>query len=329
MAGYNPASATTGTAGINHQATIWYDRLAVENLKANLPFAAACERRRLPERSGKTIQLFTYDLFAANTTPGTEGTVGTGIAPQTEIRSVTLQQYFDFISFSDLIVETAIDPIVENSSVEMGYRAALTTNALIETEFDVAAGVAGATIVVPDGQFLTGSKVRQAIMSLRGANVRPKADGMFYGIIHPFAAFDLLNDNTSGTGPADVLKYTEPGHQTIQRGIQGYRVLDWAGVRLIETTTVPTYADVPTTGKTAFATYVVGMNAVFTVSLGATDVPGERNFRLIVKNYNDGSVADPANVIGASVAYNFKFAATRRPGTTMGLKRIQSEVSIS
>jgi N4-gp56 family major capsid protein len=328
MAGYNPASVTTGTSGINHQATIWYDRVAVENLKANLPFAAACERKRLPERNGKTIQLFTYDVLSANTTPGTEGTVGTGIAPSTQVRQVSLNQYFDFMSFSDMIVETAIDPIVENASAEMGYRAALTVNTLITTEFDVAAGVAGANILIPDGSYLTASKVRQAVMSLRGANVRPKSDGYFYGIIHPFAAFDLVNDNTAG-GVTDVMKYTESGHSFLQRGVQGYRVIEWAGVRFIETTTTPTYANTPMTGKTAFATYIVGQNAIFTVSLGATDVPGDRNFRLIVKNYNDGSVADPANVIGASVAYNFKFACVRRPGAVMALKRIQSEVSIS
>jgi hypothetical protein len=111
--------------------------------------------------------------------------------------------------------------------------------------------------------------------------------------------------------------------------IQGFRVLDWAGCRLIETTTVPTYSNTPVAGKTAFATYIVGKDAIFTVSLGATDVPGERNFRLIVRNYNDGSVADPANVIGASVAYNFKFAAMQRPGSIPAFRRIQSEVSIS
>jgi hypothetical protein len=41
---------------------------------------------------------------------------------------VTVNQYFDYMSFSDMIVETAIDPIVENSAAELGYRAALTVN---------------------------------------------------------------------------------------------------------------------------------------------------------------------------------------------------------
>jgi N4-gp56 family major capsid protein len=324
---YTPASVLTSTAGLNHLATIWYDRVAISNLKANLPFVAATERRRLPERNGKTIQFFTYDLLAANTTPGTEGTVGTGIAPGTQVRNVAVNQYFDFMSFSDMIVETAIDPIVENSAAEMGYRAALTVNTLVSTEFDVVGALAGCSIDLADNEFVSAAIVRQAVMSLRGANVRPKDDGMFYGIIHPFAAYDLVNDNTAG-GVIDVLKHVESGVNSMLRGIQGYRVIDLAGVRFIETTTVPTSSNFPSAGKTGYHTYVVGKDAVFSVSLGATEVPGERNFNLVARNWEPSS-ADPAGVIAASVAYNFKFACIRRPGTAMALKRIRSEASIS
>lgn len=331
---YNPASVQTGTANLNHLVSKAYDRAAVENLKANLPFYAATDRKSLPERNGKTIQFFTYDLLSANTTAGTEGTVGTGINPTTSVRSVTINQYFDFMSFSDILVETALDPIVENSSAEMGYRAALTVNTLTSTEFDVVGALTGCSIDLVDNEFMSASIVRQAVMSLRGQNVRPKSDGMFYGIIHPFVAFDLVNDNTAG-GVIDVLKHTQSGQDQMLRGIQGYRVIELAGVRWIETTTVPTSADFPSAGKTGYHSYVVGKDAVFAVGLGNTQIPGERNFQLIVKQYgnSDANQADPANVIGATVAYNFKYAAIRRPGaadnTGQTLKRIRSEASIS
>lgn len=329
---YTPTSVQTGTAGLSHLVSTWYDRVAVENLKANLPFLAATERKQLPSRNGKTIQLFTYDLLGANTTPGTEGTVGVGIAPGTAIRSATVSQYFDFMSFSDILTETALDPIVENSAAEMGYRAALTVNSLVSTEFDVVGALTGGSIDLADNEFMSASVARQAVMSLRGLNARPKSDGMFVGIIHPFPAFDLINDNTAG-GVIDILKYSESGKAELQRGIQGFRVIEVAGVRWIETTTVPTSADFPSGGKTGYHSYVVGKDAIFSVSLGATEIPEERNFNLIVKNYGEGSVSDPANVIGASVAYNFKFVALRRPGAALSQdiaqKRIRSEASIS
>lgn len=327
---YQPASVLTSTSGLSHLASIYYDRVAVENLKANLPFVAATSRRKLPDRNGKTIQLFGYDLFAANTTPGTEGTVGTGINPTTSIRNVAVNQYFDFASFSDILVETAIDPIVENTAAEMGYRAALTANTLARTEFEAEAAVAGVAISGTDNEFLSASLVRQAAMSLRGADVRPQADGMFVGIIHPFVAFDLLNDNTAG-GVIDVLKYHKEGSEELQRGIQGYRVLELAGVKFIETTTTTTYSNFPSSGKTGYGTYVVGQDAVFSVSLGATEIPEQRNFQLVVRNW-EPSVADPARVVGASVAYNFKYAAMRVPQAASLVPRfrvIKNEASIS
>lgn len=304
---YQPASVLTSTAGLSHLASIYYDRVAVENLKANLPFVAATSRRKLPDRNGKTIQLFGYDLLPANTTPGTEGTVGTGINPTTSVRTVTVNQYFDFASFSDILVETAIDPIVENTAAEMGYRAALTANTLARQEFEAEAlAVPAVQIALTDNEFLSASIVRQAVMSLRGADVRPQADGVFVGIIHPFAAFDLMNDNTAG-GVIDILKYHREGSEELQRGIQGYRVIELAGCKFIETTTASTFANYPSSGKTGYGTYVVGQDAIFSVSLGATEIPEQRNFQLMVRNW-EPSVADPARVVGASVAYNFDWS---------------------
>ena len=323
---YTPASVVTSTGSLTHLATIWYDKVAVENLKAHLPFQAATERRTLPKRSGKTIQIFGYQVLTANTTPGTEGTVGTGIAPTTATNSASLSQYFDFMSFSDLLIETAIDPIVENAAGEMGYRAALTVNSLTASAFE-AAVAGGVAIDLADNEFFTAAIARQAVMSLRGQNARPKADGMFYGIIHPFVSYDLLNDNTAG-GVIDIMKHVQSGVNELMRGVQGYRVIDIGGVRYIETTTVPTYTNFPSTGKTGYATYVVGKDAIFSVGLGATQVPNENNFRLITRNW-EPSVADPAGVVGASVAYNFKYAVLARPNAVPTFRRVRSEASIS
>jgi hypothetical protein len=230
------------------------------------------------------------------------------------------------MSFSDLLIQTAIDPIVENSAAEMGYRAALTVNTLTSNAFEAA--VAGSvSIDLSDNEFFTASIARQAVMSLRGVNAKPKADGMFYGIIHPFNAYDLLNDNTAG-GVIDILKHVQSGVNELTRGVQGYRVIELSGVRYIETTTVPTYSNFPSSGKTGYATYVVGKDAIFSVSLGATQIPGENNFRLIVRNW-EPSLADPAGVVGASVAYNFKYTALARPNSVPTFRRVRSEASIS
>lgn len=328
---YQPASVLTSTAGLSHLSSIYYDRVAVENLKANLPFVATTSRRKLPDRNGRTIQIYSYDLLASNTTPGTEGTVGTGINPTTSIRNVTVNQYFDFASFSDILVETAIDPIVENTAAEMGYRAALSANTLARVEYEAEASAVSAIVIsATDNEFTSASLVRQMAMSLRGADVRPQSDGMFVGIIHPFPAFDLLNDNTAG-GVIDILKYHREGADELMRGVQAYRVIDLAGVRFIETTTTSTFTNFPSSGKTGYGTYVVGQDAVFSVSLGATEIPEQRNYQVVVRNW-EPSVADPARVVGASCAYNFKYAVMRVPQNASlppRFRQLKTEASIS
>ena len=330
---YQPASVLTSTAGLSHLSSIYYDRVGVENLKANLPFVATTSRRKLPDRNGRTIQLYSYDLLGAATAPGTEGTVGTGENPTTSIRNVTVQQYFNFASFSDILVETAIDPIVENTAAEMGYQAALTANVLARTEYEaeaLAAGAAPTVISCTDNEFMSASLVRQAAMSLRNGDVRPQSDGMFVGVISPAPAFDLLNDNTAG-GVIDILKYHREGAEELMRGVQAYRVIDIAGVRFIETTTASTFSNFPISGKTGYGTYVIGQDAVFSVSLGATEIPEQRNFQITVRNW-EPSVADPARVVGASCAYNFKYAALRVPQNASlnpRFRQIKCEASIS
>jgi hypothetical protein len=198
-------------------------------------------------------------------------------------------------------------------------------------EFEAqAASDPAAVIAGIDDEFISAALVRQGVFHLRGLDVRPQADGLFAGIIHPFPAFDLMNDNVAG-GVIDVLKYHKEGSEELMRGVQGYRVIDIGGVRFIETTTTTTYPNFPSAGKTGYGTLIVGQDAVFSISLGATEIPEQRNFQLIVRNW-EPSAADPARVIGASCAYNFKYGALRVPqavGLHPRFVEIRTEASIS
>jgi hypothetical protein len=72
-------------------------------------------------------------------------------------------------------------------------------------------------------------------------------------------------------------KYHKEGAEELMRGVQGYRVIDVGGARFIETTTASTFASFPSGSKTGYGTYVIGQDAVFSVSLGATEIPEQRN----------------------------------------------------
>src|SRR5258708_19066627 len=134
---YSPAANATNTDGLAHLATVWYNRRALDQLKKRFRFYNACEPDMVPRRSGKTVQWFRYSLLGANTSPAPEGTVGNSNTLSTVTLSGTVSEYSDFITVSTLLDETAIDPIVQNASEQLGYAAGLSVDTIITAAFDV------------------------------------------------------------------------------------------------------------------------------------------------------------------------------------------------
>ncbi len=276
--------------------------------------------------------MFSWNVLAADTTQAVEGTVGTGVGMSAADVQVSIGQYTDFASISDLAVETAIDPIVEDISEEFGYRAALTCNSLVQTEFDAAVTADSTTnFVVAAGSYLTSAVVRQRVADLQGRNARGIVEGRFLGFLHPFVAADLLNDTATNSFTDIVKRIPTAAENLLLNGSPDnldYEILgDFGGVRWISTTTCPSVTGVPASGDTAYNTYILAKDAVFAISLGAQQLPKDRNYKLMVSTFRDPSRSDPAGVIAAIVSYNFKFVASIRPGTTMVLERVQSETA--
>jgi hypothetical protein len=186
---------------------------------------------------------------------------------------------------------------------------------------------------VPDGSTMTAGTVRAAVASLAGRSIRRFEDGFYHGLIHPFVLGDILNDTTFN-GLVDIVKRAESGQKLLQEGFgQGDEraVTEFAGVRWVQSPNVPLTSGVPTSGKSAYSSYITGKDAIFSVRLGNTDIAQDRNFRAKVLKFTE-SAFDPAGVIAGGVSYNMKYVAAPRPGTgagTQGLKRIQSESNIS
>ena len=287
---YAPASNLTTTGTLAHLATVWYNRKALDQLKVIFRFLLATEPDILPRRNGKVVQWFRYSLLGANTSASTEGAVGTGLALTTTTVSATVAEYSDFITVSTFLEETAIDPIVQNAAEQLGYRAGLSVDTIVRTEFDSTASPEIATL----GSALTAADLRQAVALLKGANVMPKMGDDFVGIIHPYVVFDLQSDNTAG-GFVDVLKYAQPGN--FLNGEVG-RV---GGVRLFQTTNVKTSGTAP---NVKYYVYVVGKGAVGSVDLagsGPSRVQDPKREAFRINTIRGGpQIADPEGMIGAT-----------------------------
>lgn len=320
---YTPSSITTSTPSISHLATVYYKTRALDNLKKKFIFSDAANMDSLPRQSGKTVQWFRYIPGAVvpstiTAKDGFEGSVGTGLTATTTIVSATVSQYTDFMSVSDFLKDTAIDPIVENVSDMLSYRASYVVDTITRTEIDspnssttAISSTSGAGIALL-GSFYRAGDARNVRHQLQGLDIQPmdsgQAKGQFFGVIHPYVSYDLVNDPAAG-GLMDIYKFTDPS-AFIKNDDRG-AIASVGGVKFFENTNVKT----TTNGASAdcWRVYVFGRNAFGVVDLagrGPSRIsdPSKERFSLnVIQGKPD--LADPEGVIGALISYNFKFAA--------------------
>jgi N4-gp56 family major capsid protein len=326
--GYSPASILT-SGNLPQLQAIKYEREAIANLKATTPALSMTKKKPLGLRQGNQVQFFTYALLGANTNQTAEGTVGSPISESTTKILATIGQYADFINTSDLAMDVSIeDPgLIQNLANELNYRLALTLNSLTLLTFQAATAIdANVLITLANGSYLTANNIRSSVQSLAASNVRPLVDEMFGGLMHPFVVKDVLND-TSYNGLTDILKRGDSSDRAKLFEIpKNDEVIEFAGARFKQTTTVPT---VTLSGNTFYQTFVVGDDAQFSIFLGPNG-DGDKNYKLNIQVApENGSVSDPARVIGGWCSYNTRFTNTLPPGSQQRLRILQSETSAS
>ncbi len=317
-----PNAASVVSTGLAGYPSIYYDRVAIDTLRSNLFLYQACEPKTMPDKSGTAMQIFGYTAFGPNTTPATEGTPGAGQALTQNIRTINLSQFVDYVSFSDKVVMTSISDVVTEGASELAYRGALSVDTVISTAVDAAATADPTTQIALTGtNYLTASVSRKAAMQLRALNVKPKANGNFFGLVHALVTFDLVNDATAG-GFIDMTKYTDA--KPLQDGIapNGFigRV---SGVEWYESNSLPFTAGTPN----LYNSYVIGYQAFLASSLGKTQL-GQKNFSVKVSKFDQPIALDPANQIAAAASYNYYFGVAKRPGSISGFRQISSPSSI-
>jgi N4-gp56 family major capsid protein len=324
-----PTAASVVSSGLGAYPTVYYDRVSLDVLKSNLFMYPACDQKTMPDMSGVAMQIFDYTAPGANTTAVTEGTPGAGQSLTQNTRTLNLSNYADFISFSNKVVLTAISDTVAEGAALLAYRGALSVDTVISTAVDTEANGDSATrIEINHGSYMTAAIARQAAWQLRSLNVKPKSNGLFFGIIHSLAAYDLVNDSSAG-GYLDLQKYSDtlaPENPAFA-GIKGQRIGNVGGVEFYESNAVPTETNWQSSSKNAYHTYVFGHQAFIASSLGKTNL-NQKNFSVQVRRYDQGNSIDVAGLIAAAAFYNFFFGVVKTTGSTNKFRRIRSESSI-
>lgn len=317
---YNPAGNLTSDAGKAHLSTVYYMRKALGVLMEMFHFRGVTESDILPKRSGPTVQWFRPTLPGSNTTPSSEGTVGTSLTSESTTVSATVSQYSDFYSWSTFLDETNIDATAERHVMLLSYRAAKTVDTLARAEFDTQSGQRVAT----EGATFTVGDIRRARAILAGRNVRggPRGRKQFTLIIHPYVTYDLKSDNTAG-GFIDVMKYANPG------GLLAGEVGQIDNTTILETTNVRTSGTAP---NVLYDSYFVGEGAVGSVDLGGSgpsEVRDPMNQTFNIRVGSGGpSLPDPEGNIGGWCSYRFVTAVKTLDTTNPRLRIIQADASL-
>jgi len=322
---YQPATNTTGTSSLNHLATVYYERTGLHVRRKITRMAMLADPMVLPKRNGKTIQFYRYGTLSSSTTQKTEGQVGSGLQLTTSTLSATVGQYADFITVSDLLEDTALDPIVQNAVMELSYRAALVVDDVLKAEVDSAS-----TSTSLIGSYFSVADLAQVSSRFQGSDVPPMSDGTYKCIAHPFVTYDLKNDPQAG-GFVDLVKHdanTPGANRLVSIEDRGF-VLQRHGVQVFESTNVTVDSSATPDTHRIYFSGMQGLAKVDLAGRGPNTVTNPAQERMPISVIREGkSKADPEGVISAAVSYNFVFVAKALTGGGTRLRHIDAESSI-
>jgi N4-gp56 family major capsid protein len=312
---------------------IAYDRTAILEWQYNTPaLEELCDFRPLARRSGRTIQFYGQQPFSGAAGPVSEAVPPPSMSLSQVFSDAYADEYADWLGIDNVAATMFLADITLDAARNLSYRGALTANTVAFNAFESAsAAQSAARIDLSDNQFLLSNTIRKGESQLLGNAVPGRDGGLYTTVLHPFMSYDFMSDNSAGSA-VDTLKRSESGASVLKSDSnRGYQVLEWAGCRIIRTPTVPTYANYPSTGKTGYACYTVGREAMLASELLGQKVPRSANFKVNVKYFGDNDIdlSNPTLQTRAIVSYDWFLGVVARPNTngTPGFRRVRAEVS--
>ena len=311
---------TSSNAGLSAEMKTFYDKTLIELAKPNLVFDRFAQKRPIPAGGGRTIEFRRFNSLPKALNPITEGVTPTGSKLTVTPVTATVDQYGDYVELTDMLELTSVDPIVVEATKQLADQAGRTIDTVVRNQIIGGTNVNYCSAVADDGTEtavtsrykltpdckLTVRDVFKAAAQLRAMNA-PTIDGSYVAVIHPYVAFDLMQDAKGQW--VDIQKYADP-----EKIING-EIGSLGGVRFIQSSEAKIYrgADLSSAGRnltvsaytrdTLDSSAEYGTATVFkiTVKMGVTaNLIG----RQIIYTKADGTVAFRANIVGVSPSKN-------------------------
>ena len=275
---------TTLLSGLSAENKTFYDMTLIDEAQAALVHDQFAQKRDIPKNGGKTIEFRKFASLPKAMTPLTEGVTPDGKSLNVTAIEATVSQYGDYITMSDVLDLTAIDPVIVEATKILGRQAGMTLDTVTRNVLQSGTNVSYCPKIGADGTEtavtsrsgldatcqLTVKAIQKAVAKLKGQNA-PTINGKYVAIIHPYAAYSLMRDPEW----IDAHKYANPTN--LYTGEIG----EVAGVRFVESTEAKVYSG------GVFGTLIMGANAY-----GTTEITGG-GLQTIVKSKGSAGTADP------------------------------------
>lgn len=260
---------TTGSADLSAENKTFWDKALIVLATPELIHDQFAQTRDIPANNGKTIEFRQFDPLPEITTPLTEGVTPEGQSLKVTAKTATVSQYGGYVTTSDVLDMTALDPVVNEATKLIARQAGETLDTITRdiinsgTNVVYAAGTGSAPtsragLAYTNGASnsnLTVEDIKRAVRALKRQDA-PKIRGDYVAIIHPDVSYDLMKDT----------EWLNPKQYVDTQDIYNGEIGKLYGVRFIENTRAKVFhaQDLASDSRTLAINYVSGYSGAIT-----------------------------------------------------------------
>ena len=284
-----PNTQTTESGGLTDEMKVYYSDYLIDLVEPELVHDLFAQKHPIPKNGGKTIEFRQWDSLPEMTTPLTEGVTPDGQSLSMSTVTATVEQYGGYVTLSDMLMLTAIDPVLivatkaiasqAGRSLDTISREVLNAGTVVQyAEGQVSSRSALAYTNETNNHNLTARAVKMAVRFLESQDA-PKIDGYYAGIVHPYCKFDLTNDP----------EWRTPHEYVDTENIYENEIGELYGVRFVQSSRAKKWEKAGASGADVYSTLIMGADAY-----GTTEVTGG-GLQHIVKQLGSAGSADALN----------------------------------
>lgn len=302
--------AVTDTNALSPTMQVYWDRIFLSRLQANVVHGLWAQPIILPKGEGLTGKLTKYNALTEVTTPLGQGVNPTPEALSATVMDVTTDQYGKVVSLTDIVETQSHDPLIEECVKLNGENAGqsfetMSANVLhAGTNVRYAAGRANRASITAADKFSV-AEAKKMRRSLLRNNV-PGWDGFYICLIHPDVAHDLTDDP----------KFIETKKYAATMDLMTGEIGMSDGVRYVLANKCKVFTGAGAAGIDVYSTIMFGRSAYGGVSYEApevggtdpvygedisSDMPAAENYRMPVQIYvkpkGSAGTADALNLV--------------------------------